>query len=168
MTYTGQTASSANVDPRIVSFFEKFYEVSDSPSEHEAYANSFVPDADFVMGTKVTKGYDGILELRKGLWTGPVQSRKHHVDKIFPFGSGGEDGRDVMLCGSVDYVLKNGNNVTVQWAGRAVFAEYEGGLRFKLYQVYLVSVWMVFSFSSDAQRPAHIGRLDVICVALCD
>jgi len=138
MTYTGQTPPSSSPDPRIVPFFEKFYEVSDTPSEHEAYANSFLPDAEFVMGTKVTNGYDGILEIRKGLWSGPIKSRKHKLEKIFPFGSG-QDAKEVMLYGSVDYGLKNGKELTVQWAGRAVLAEYEGGLRFKLYQVYLDS-----------------------------
>ena len=136
MTYTGQTPSSSSpLDPRIVPFFEKFYEVSDTPSEHEAYATSFIPDADFIMGTRTTKGYDGILELRKGLWSGPIQKRKHKVEKIFPFG--GE--KEVMLYGSVDYGLKNGKELTVQWAGRAVLVEHEGGLRFKVYQVYLDS-----------------------------
>ena len=135
MTYTGQTPPSGPLDPRIVPFFEKFYEVSDTPSEHEAYANSFVPDADFVMGSRATKGYDNILELRKSLWTGPIQRRKHHVDKIYPFGD-----KEVMLYGSVDYGLKNGKELTVQWAARAVFEDYEEKLRYRLYQVYVVSL----------------------------
>ena len=142
MTYTGQTPPSTTLDPRVVPFFEKFYEVSDTLSAHEPYANSFFPDADFVMGTKTTKGYDGILELRKGLWSGPIQRRKHKLEKIFPFGEGGkgqEQETECMLYGSVDYGLKNGKEVTVQWAGRAVLADFEGGLRFKLYQVYVVS-----------------------------
>ncbi|EXJ71242.1 uncharacterized protein A1O5_05048 [Cladophialophora psammophila CBS 110553] len=139
MTYTGQVPSSlANkIDARIVPFFEHFYHVSDTPSAHDDYAASFLPDADFVMGSKSVKGYDQVLELRKGLWTGPIQSRKHKLEKIFPFGEGS---LECMLYGSVDYGLKNGKQLTVEWSARAVLAEYEGKeLRFKLYQVYLDS-----------------------------
>ncbi|KIW12796.1 hypothetical protein PV08_07983 [Exophiala spinifera] len=138
-TYTGATPADVQVDPRIVPFFETFYAVSDDPSAHEAYAQSFLPDADFTMGAKKTKGYDGILALRHGLWSGPIKTRKHTLTKIFPFGSGGGGGGELMLYGSVDYGLKNGKDVTCEWAARAVMAEYEGALRFKLYQVYVDS-----------------------------
>ncbi|OAP54510.1 hypothetical protein AYL99_10958 [Fonsecaea erecta] len=139
MTYTGQVPPSlANkIDPRIAPFFERFYDVSDNPTAHAEYADSFLPDADFVMGSKAVKGHDQVLELRKGLWTGPIQTRKHKLEKIFPFG---ESSLECMLYGSVDYGLKNGKQLTVEWAARAVLAEYEGKeLRFKKYQVYLDS-----------------------------
>ncbi|KAK4949961.1 hypothetical protein LTR10_011803 [Elasticomyces elasticus] len=135
-TYKGQTPSDLQVDPRIVPFFERFYAVSDDPEAHEEYAQSFVPNADFAMGAKKTVGYDGILELRHGLWTGPVKTRKHSLTKIFPFGSGSNE---LMLYGTVDYGLKNGKEVTVDWAARAVMAEHQGALKFKLYQVYVDS-----------------------------
>ena len=143
--YKGATPSDLNVDPRIVPFFERFYAVSDDPNAHEEYAQSFVPDADFTMGAKKTAGYKGILELRHGLWSGPIKTRKHTLHKIFPFGATGEGGKELMLYGTVDYGLKNGKDVTCEWAARAVMAEYEGGLRFKLYQVYVVSFFF-FSF----------------------
>jgi hypothetical protein len=148
--YTGATPSDLNVDPRIVSFFEKFYAVSDDPEAHEEYAQSFVPDADFTMGAKKTQGYKGILELRHGLWTGPVKTRKHTLHKIFPFGAGSNE---LMLYGDVGYGLKNGKEVTCEWAARAVMAEYEGGLRFKLYQVYVVSFSQ--SFQDHAERTGN-------------
>jgi hypothetical protein len=134
-TYKGQTPSDPPSDPRIVAFFENFYAVSDNPSAHEEYAQSFTPDADFVMGTKKVAGYDAILALRHGLWTGPIKTRKHTLEKIFPFG---RDSGEVMLYGTVFYALKNGNEVTVDWAGHAVMAEHQGALRMQLYQVYLV------------------------------
>jgi len=137
--YKGATPSDLNVDPRIVPFFERFYAVSDDPNAHEEYAQSFVPDADFTMGAKKTAGYKGILELRHGLWSGPIKTRKHTLHKIFPFGATSEGSKELMLYGNVDYGLKNGKAVTCEWAARAVMAEYEGGLRFKLYQVYVVS-----------------------------
>jgi len=135
-TYKGQTPSSTSVDPRIVSFFENFYAVSDNPSAHEEYAQSFTPDADFIMGSKRVAGYNDILSLRHGLWSGPVKTRKHTLEKIFPFGN---DSNEVMLYGSVDYGLKNGKALTVEWAGRAIMVEHQDGLRMGFYQVYLVS-----------------------------
>lgn len=45
-----------------------------------------------------------------------------------------------MLCGEVEYGLKNGKEVTVEWAGRAVLVEdphEKGRWRMKFYQVYL-------------------------------
>lgn len=135
-TYKGQTPSNTSLDPRIVSFFERFYAVSDDPDAHEEYAQSFTPDADFTMGTRKVAGYKDILALRHGLWSGPVETRKHTLHKIFPFGP---DAHEVMLYGSVDYRLKNGKHVSVDWAGRAVLAEHQGELRMNFYQVYLVS-----------------------------
>ncbi|EXJ59269.1 hypothetical protein A1O7_06701 [Cladophialophora yegresii CBS 114405] len=145
-TYTGAVPPGVTLDPRIVPFFEKFYQVSDTPSAHDAYVASFLPDADFVMGTKSTRGSEGILELRRGLWSGPIQRRKHTLEKIFPFGSS----REVMLYGSVEYGLKNGREVVVQWAGRAVLGEdEEGGLRFRFYQVYLDSAPVANALKDD-------------------
>jgi hypothetical protein len=77
---------SFSIDSDIPTFFEKFYAVSDNPSAHEDYAQSFTNNARFIMGTKEADGHDQILELRKGLWGGPVKTRKHTVKKIFPFG----------------------------------------------------------------------------------
>jgi len=45
-----------------------------------------------------------ILELRKGMWTA-VASRLHSPLKIFPFGEGAQE---VMIHGTVGYVLKDG------------------------------------------------------------
>jgi len=77
---------SISIDPDIPTFFEKFYAVSDNPSAHEDYARSFTNNARLIMGTKEADGYNQILELRKGLWDGPVKTRKHTVKKMFPFG----------------------------------------------------------------------------------
>ncbi|EHY56236.1 hypothetical protein HRR83_008748 [Exophiala dermatitidis] len=135
-TYKGQTPSTIEVDPRVVSFFENFYAVSDNPTAHDEYVSSLTPDADFIMGTKKARGSDDILAIRKALWTGPVKTRKHKLEKIFPFG---KDSHEVMVYGSVDYGLKNGKEVTVDWAGRAKFVEHQGSLKMSFYQVYLDS-----------------------------
>jgi hypothetical protein len=134
--YQGETPS-LTIDPRIPDFFARFYAVSDNPSEesHAEYANSLTKDGTLIMGIKEAKGYDNILEFRKGLWTGPVKTRQHKLNKIFPFG---DNSNEVMLYGSVDYELKNGRNVTVHWAGRALMVEVGGKLKMGFYQVYLV------------------------------
>ena len=135
-TYKGSTPSA--IDPKIVDFYSNFYRVSDDPSEkaHTEYADAITKDGKLIMGTRVASGYDSILELRKGLWSGPVKTRLHTLKQIFPFG---EDSNNVMLHGSVDYGLKNGKNVTVEWAGRAILVEDGGKLKMKEYQVYLDS-----------------------------
>jgi hypothetical protein len=42
-----------------------------------------------------------------------------------------------MLYGKVDYGLKNGKEVTVEWAGRAVLVEEKESWKMGFYQVYL-------------------------------
>lgn len=135
-TYKGSTPSA--IDPRVVDFYSNFYRVSDDPSEkaHTEYADSITKDGTLIMGTRKATGYDKILELRKGLWTGPIKTRKHTLKQIFPFG---EDNMNVMLHGEVDYGLKNGKDVNVEWAGRALLVEDGGKLKMKEYQVYLDS-----------------------------
>lgn len=65
-----------------------------------------------------------------------VSSRKHTPTKIFPFG---KEADEVMLFGTVDYVLKEGGEVTVDWAARAHLVQEEGKVKMGFYQVYLVS-----------------------------
>lgn len=138
MAYKGSTPTSASVSvsSRIVAFYENFYAVSDNPDTHEEYARSFTSTADIIMGTKAAKGYDEILELRKAIWAGPIISRKHILEKIFPFSE-----NEVMVYGNVTYGLRNGKEVTVDWAGRTVFEDADGddGLKMRFYQVYLDS-----------------------------
>lgn len=77
-TYTGNAPSGpAELDPRIIPFFEKFYATSDDPSEkaHSDYVDAMTKDALFIMGTKKATGADEIMTLRKGLWSGPVKTR---------------------------------------------------------------------------------------------
>lgn len=112
------------------------------------------------MGTRSATGHDAILALRQANWAGPVKSRRHVVERVYPFGTSvssgdadgeegkkGDDALEVFLNGTVEYGLKNGRDVTIEWAAKAVFVEVSvdggedkaSGLRFKFYQVYLVS-----------------------------
>jgi len=137
-SYKGETPASLPLDPRIPAFFTNFYAVSDDPSSeaHRAYAGALTRTATLVMGSRTVSGYDDIYQLRVSLWSGPVVKRKHTLYKIFPFG---KDSNEVMLYGKVEYALKNGKDVTVDWAGRALMVEEEGELKMSLYQVYLDS-----------------------------
>ncbi|KAL4927965.1 uncharacterized protein BDV17DRAFT_265075 [Aspergillus undulatus] len=116
----------------MISFMESFYKISDTESEHDAYVDSFTPDATLIMGPKTATGKDEIRPLRHGLWT-HVASRKHTPTKIF---FGGDD--ELMLYGTVKYVLRKdvetGTETEVEWAGRVVFGE---GGKMRFYQVYL-------------------------------
>ncbi|KAB8236322.1 uncharacterized protein BDW43DRAFT_268157 [Aspergillus alliaceus] len=115
----------------LISFLESFYKTSDTEFLHEKYVQSFTEDATLIMGSKVANGSKEILNLRHGLWT-HVKSRKHFPTRVY---FGGD--RELMLYGTVRYVLKADaeNEIEVPWAGRVVFDEKEVKMRF--YQVYL-------------------------------
>ena len=57
--YTASTPGDGQVRPDIKSFFEKFYEVSDTPSAHEEYAEQFTKNAKLIMGPNESNGRDG-------------------------------------------------------------------------------------------------------------
>lgn len=48
-----------SVDPKIASFFEQFYSISDTPDAHEMYAEQFTEDATLVMASKTARGMEG-------------------------------------------------------------------------------------------------------------
>jgi hypothetical protein len=76
-----------------------------------------------------------ILALRYSMWQ-KVSSRKHTPMKIFPFGPSSDE---IMLYGTVDYVLKDGGEAKLDWSARAHLVEEGGMVRMDFYQVYLVS-----------------------------
>lgn len=43
-----------------ISFFESFYRISDTESQHDDYVASFTDDATVIMGSKVAVGSDGM------------------------------------------------------------------------------------------------------------
>lgn len=142
-TYTAQGPSSAGGTPvpdDVIKFYENFYRISDDPSDaaHEAYVDSFTKEATLIMGSKSATGSTSLMEMRRGLWSGPVQTRLHTVKKIFPWD---KSGNEIMLYGDVLYGLKNGKSITVEWGGRALLERANGDpgqIRMKFYQVYLV------------------------------
>jgi hypothetical protein len=74
------------------------------------------------------------------MWSA-VASRLHTPQKIYPFGS---DSNEFMLHGVVNYTLKDGRKVEVEWAGKGVLAKEADVWKFAFYQVYLVSYLSFF------------------------
>jgi len=134
-SYASQYPANTKVDAGIKGFFEKFYSISDTPSAHSEYVNSFTDTAIFILASKKAVGHEQILEIRKGMWE-KVAERLHTPRKIFPFGDGSQE---VMIYGTVEYVLKNERRASVEWAARAemVRIEENGEWKMRFYQVYL-------------------------------
>ncbi|KAF1353892.1 hypothetical protein BDV97DRAFT_291349 [Delphinella strobiligena] len=134
-SYASEYPAGEQFDPAYKQFFERFYQISDTPDAHEEYSKQFTSNADLTMASKKAKGTDEILAVRKGMWE-KVASRKHQPLKIFPFGSTSDE---VMLYGNVNYVLKDGKQASVPWAARAHLVKEGGAVKMDFYQVYLVS-----------------------------
>jgi len=132
-SYRSEVPQGIELDDGIRAFFEEFYKTSDTPDAHDKYADSLTADADFIMASKKAKGRDEILAIRKGMWA-TVASRLHTPVKIFPFGSGADE---LMLYGTVKYVLKDERKAEVEWAGRAKMTKVDGQWKMSFYQVYL-------------------------------
>ncbi|KAI4721090.1 hypothetical protein E4T48_02650 [Aureobasidium sp. EXF-10727] len=101
-------------DPEYKTFFEKFYETSDTPTAHEEYSKQFTQNATLIMASKKVQGREAL--------------------KVFPFGP---SSNEVMLYGTVEYGLKDGREATVDWAARAHLVKQDGAVMMDFYQVYL-------------------------------
>ena len=76
-----------------------------------------------------------ILAVRQGMWE-KVAKRQHKPIQVFPFGPNADE---VMLHGTVNYVMKAGGEVhDLPWAARAHLTKEDGELKMDFYQVYLV------------------------------
>ncbi|KAI5242282.1 hypothetical protein E4T47_03306 [Aureobasidium subglaciale] len=132
-SYTSEYPAGDKFDPAYKAFFESFYETSDTPDAHEKYSKQFTQDATLIMASKKVQGREEILSLRKGMWE-KVNKRKHAAVKVFPFGP---SSNEVMLYGTVEYVLKDGREASVDWAARANLVKEDGIVLMNFYQVYL-------------------------------
>lgn len=45
--------------PEIKAFFERFYAISDTPDDHEKYADMFTENAKLIMASNAVEGRDG-------------------------------------------------------------------------------------------------------------
>jgi hypothetical protein len=66
-SYASSFPPNTKVDLGIKAFFENFYRISDTPSAHSEYADSFTDTAIFIMASKRVSGHEQILEVRKGM-----------------------------------------------------------------------------------------------------
>jgi hypothetical protein len=82
-----------------------------------------------------------------------VAKRSHKPIQIYAFGAGSND---VMLHGTVDYVLKDDRKTSTTWGARACFVEEDGGLKMDFYQVFLVSP--AFRFVAICVDISHVPR----------
>ncbi|KAL9536014.1 hypothetical protein SMMN14_01677 [Sphaerulina musiva] len=133
--YIASVPSDGSIPSEIVEYFSKFYEISDSPANHEKYADMFTADGTIIMASNRVQGREAIIKLRHGMWE-KVAKRSHVPKQLFGLGKGSEE--EVMLYGTVDYTLKDGRGTTVDWSARAHFVKKEGEqLKMDFYQVYL-------------------------------
>ena len=57
--YVASIPDDGQVKPEIRSFFEKFFEISDTPDAHEKYSEQFTKNGELIMGPNETNGRDG-------------------------------------------------------------------------------------------------------------
>lgn len=87
------------------------------------------------MARDVSDNNPEIYKTRVGMWE-KVAKRSHKPIQIFSFGSGSDE---VMLHGTVEYVLKDDKKASSSWGAKAHFSKEDGELKMDLYQVFLVS-----------------------------
>ncbi|KAI9689702.1 MAG: hypothetical protein M1820_010072 [Bogoriella megaspora] len=133
--YTAEPPYGVAFDPEISDFFKNFYAVSDSAGAHEVYADQFTSNATLIMGSNKVQGRNEIIELRRSMWE-KVSTRQHKPLRIFTSGAGAEN---YMLYGTVDYIMKDGEKASVDWAAHSHFVKVEGRYKMDFYQVYISS-----------------------------
>ncbi|KAF2764717.1 hypothetical protein EJ03DRAFT_331615 [Teratosphaeria nubilosa] len=131
--YVAEVPFDGSVKPEIRSYYERFYQISDTPDAHQQYAEQFTKNAKLIMVSNEANGRDAILQIRKGMWE-KVARRSHKPVRIYAFGP---ESDDTMLYGTVDYELKDGRKASVPWSARSHFTYEDGELKQDFYQVYL-------------------------------
>ena len=97
------------------------------------------------------------MRARPAMWE-KVAKRSHKPLQIYAFGHGSND---VMLHGTVDYVLKDDRKTSTSWGARARFSQEDGELKMDFYQVYLVSTRRVTSSSREFAHAVSGHRSNV-------
>lgn len=59
--YSASVPSDGAVKPEIKSFFEKFYQISDTPEGHENYADMFTENGTLIMASNKVQGRESEL-----------------------------------------------------------------------------------------------------------
>lgn len=75
-SYTSEYPAGDKFDPEYKTFFEKFYETSDTPTAHEEYSKQFTQDATLIMASKKVQGREGLhMRSRTNETSNPDMSR---------------------------------------------------------------------------------------------
>ncbi|KAK9311631.1 hypothetical protein V1524DRAFT_457214 [Lipomyces starkeyi] len=138
-------------DPKVETFLQNFYKISDTPSALDEYADQYTDDATLVMGIKKIDGGTDILAYRESMWTA-VTARHHVLEQVFPFqGNRDKEVGEYPLVGTVEYTLVNGRHLLVEWAAKMVLApgKTEGDSpKIQFYQVYIDPTLVARALSS--------------------
>lgn len=62
-SYASEYPSGGSFDEAYKQFFERFYEISDTPEAHEEYSRQFTSGATVIMASKKVEGTDGVYIL---------------------------------------------------------------------------------------------------------
>lgn len=138
--------SAEGAPPAIAAFVRNFYRLSDDPTAHQDYVDSFDYYADtlFQIGPMApVSTSQGVLDWRHKAWE-PVAARKHTVYDVYSKAAqqGGGAETEYMLHGRVDYEKKDGSKAGATWAGRMVFEPKSlqaGQPKMSFYRVWIVS-----------------------------
>ncbi|RCK59478.1 hypothetical protein Cantr_07205 [Candida viswanathii] len=129
------TNYSAGIQAEFKEFVTSFYKASDTPpSTPDAYLDYFTPESPLIMGLARVKGHDEITQLRQTMWE-KVAKRHHVVENVAEIAP-----HDVLINGYVEYLLKDGNLATTEWAAHMKVTQEGsavGGYKMEFYQVYL-------------------------------
>ncbi|KAK0509865.1 hypothetical protein JMJ35_007259 [Cladonia borealis] len=137
--HTISTPTDNSLPASLLTFFQRLYHSSDTPSQHEEFANCFTKDAVIVFASSRYEGREDILTMYHSKWV-PLSSLTHSSLKLFPFGKITETGAEeaeVMLYGTAEYGFKAGGSLVKEFAVRAELVKEEGDWKMRLYQVYL-------------------------------
>ena len=160
-TFTNASAVPARLLDPAVRLFKSW----DMPDSDDAYLTSFFPDASLLFGT-LSKGHSAIKAAREALihpTNGPVVDLQHDLEKYFVLaGADTADDKgdaEIIMSGSIWYLLRNGVKVPAHWASRAEMAvdPSDGETRIRFYEVYLDSLPLVTAIGRMTEKDASNG-----------
>lgn len=128
------TNYSSNINSNLKNFIISFYKTSDTPPSDldDEYTNYFTNESPLIMGLTKVKNHKEIIQLRKTMWE-KVSTRNHVVENVAEISP-----NNLLINGYVEYVLKDGNKATTDWAAHMKLASInDDNYKMEFYQVYL-------------------------------
>jgi hypothetical protein len=78
-SYASEYPAGNDFDSDYKTFFEKFYETSDTPGAHEKYSKQFTQDATLIMASRKVQGRQGVYTLQS-FFDSPVSDIFRNLD----------------------------------------------------------------------------------------